>query len=129
MSYEIVNPAGLGVPRGYNHGMLASREGRVLFVAGQTAGGEPKGDFVGQWARALRRVVEVVRAAGGEPRHIGRLTIYVTDMSAYRSNLEAIGDAYRSIMGKHYPAMTLVEVGSLVEPDAMVEIEATAVIP
>jgi enamine deaminase RidA (YjgF/YER057c/UK114 family) len=129
MSYQIVNPLGWGVPRGYNHGMLAPAQGRLLFVAGQTARGTPKGDFVEQWAGALRSVVEVVRAAGGEPHHIGRLTIYVTDMGAYRSNLQAIGDAYRSIMGKHYPAMALVEVRSLVEPDAMVEIEATAVIP
>jgi enamine deaminase RidA (YjgF/YER057c/UK114 family) len=109
--------------------MLGPREGRVLFVAGQTAANGLKGDFVEQWAGALSRVVEVVRAAGGEPEHIGRLAIYVTDIGAYRSNLEALGEAYRRIMGKHYPAMALVEVRSLVEPGAMVEIEATAVIP
>lgn len=132
MTYQIINPESLGAPRGWNHGMLAPRDGRVLFVAGQTArdgsGVVPRG-VAEQWEVALQRVVTVVRAAGGTPADIGRLTIYVTDLTAYRANLGAIGEAYRRVMGKHFPAMALVEVKSLVDPDAVVEIEATAVIP
>lgn len=129
MNYEIVNPRGLSEPRGFNHGMLSFRGGRILFVSGQTAPGAAKGGFVEQWEGALRGVVEVLRAAGGEPQHVGSMTVYVTDMEAYRSNLKPIGEIYRRIMGRHYPAMVLVEVRSLVEPGALVEIEATAVIP
>lgn len=132
MSYEIVNPESLGVPRGWNHGMLAPSGGRVLFVAGQTArdpgGSVPRVGFVEQWESALSRVVQVVRAAGGEPADIGRMTVYVTDVAAYRGNLKEIGEAYRRQMGKHFPAMALVEVKSLVDQNALVEIEATAVL-
>lgn len=132
MSLEIINPESLGVPRGWNHGMLAASGGRVLFVAGQTArdpsGRVPVVGFVQQWAAALDGVLAVVREAGGTPRDIARLTIYVTDMNAYRENLKPIGAVYRERMGKHFPAMALVEVRSLVDPNAMIEIEATAVL-
>ncbi len=133
MSLEIVNPASLGVPRGWNHGMLAPAGGRVLFVAGQTAA-SPDGrievtGFVEQWERALAKVVAVVEAAGGRPEHIGRLTIYVTDLDAYRSSRKAIGEAYRALMGRHFPAMALVEVAGLVDAGALLEIEATAILP
>lgn len=132
MSYEIVNPDALGRPRGWNNGMLAPAGGRVLFVAGQTAGhgldDAPEVGFVEQWARALENVLHVVREAGGGPEHIGRLTIYVTDIEEYRASFQPLGDVYRSLMGKHYPAMALVEVRRLVDPKARVEIEATAVI-
>lgn len=132
MSFEIINPESLGVPRGWNHGLLAPGAGRLLFVAGQTgwvSGGhaEPN-DFPAQFARALDKVLVVVRAAGGGPHDIGRLTLYVTDLAAYRASLAALGEAWRARFGKHYPAMALVEVQALVDHGALVEMEATAVI-
>lgn len=133
MRLRPINPDTLGAPHGYSHGTLAPAEGRLLFVAGQTAR-EPSGRIVAggvadQWKQALENVLAVVRAAGGGPEDIGRLTIYVTDLAEYRANLGPIGEAYRSVMGRHYPAMALVEVAGLVDDGATVEIEATAVIP
>lgn len=132
--FEIVNPASLGEPRGWNNGMMGPAGGRILFVAGQVAadesGGVPEGvPFVDQFAGALARAVLIVREAGGGPEHVGRLTVYVTDMDAYRDSLPALGPAYREHMGRNYPAMALMEVRSLVERNATVEIEATAVLP
>lgn len=132
MTFEIINPESLGAPRGWNNGLLAPAGGRVLFVAGQ-APSDPTGQvvdagFVEQFARALENVLTVVRDAGGEARNIGRLTIFVTDVAAYRASLKPLGDVYRSLMGRHYPAMALVEVSAMVDPKAMVEIEATAVL-
>ena len=133
MSFDIFNPESLEAPRGFNHGLLASPGGRLLFVAGQTArrsdGTWAATDFVGQFGAALEAVLDVVRQAGGAPRHIGRLTIYVTDMAAYRATPKEVGEVYRAHLGRHYPSMALVEVSALVDPDARVEIEATAVIP
>ncbi len=132
MTYRIVNPEALGRPRGWNHGMLAESGGRVLFVAGQTASdvdGPVEKDFVAQFRVALERVVAVVREAGGGPAHIGRMTIYVSNMDTYLESRKPLGEAYRAVMGQHYPAMALVEVSRLTEPDTMVEIEATAVLP
>lgn len=131
MTFRVVNPEELGRPSGWNHGMLSSSGGRVLFVAGQTASdasGRVEGDFVAQFGRALEKLVAVVREAGGEPRDIGRLTIYVSNMDTYLESRKPLGEAYRAVMGQHYPAMALVEVSRLVEPDTMVEIEATAVL-
>lgn len=82
-----------------------------------------------QFAAGLDRALAVVRDAGGRPEHIARLTIYVTDMKAYRAARAGLGDAWRAAMGRHYPAIALVEVRSLVDPRAVVEIEATAVLP
>lgn len=148
--FEIVNPEELGRPSGFSHGILAPPGGRILFVAGQTApdtGGEdakPAKDadgpgqagaehsvdrLVAQFAAALERALAVVRAAGGTPEHVARLTVYVTDMNAYRAARARLGDAWRASMGRHYPAIALVEVRSLVDPGAVVEIEATAVLP
>lgn len=127
MSFDIINPSPLGRPSGWNHGMLGPAGGRVLFVAGQTAAGAA--GIVEQWERALERVVTVVRAAGGAPEDIGRMTVYVTDRAAYLAARRALGDVHRRHMGKHYPAMALVEVKALVDEGALVEIEATAVIP
>jgi enamine deaminase RidA (YjgF/YER057c/UK114 family) len=127
VSYEIINPDALGRPSGWNHGMLAPAGGRVLFVAGQTAPAAI--GLVGQWEQVLQNVLTVVRAAGGAPEHVGRMTVYVTDRTAYLASLSALGDVHRRLMGKHYPAMALVEVKALVDPKAVVEIEATAVIP
>ena len=127
MSFDIINPSPLGQPSGWNNGMLGPAGGRVLFVAGQTAAGAA--GIVEQWERALERVVTVVRAAGGAPEDIGRMTVYVTDRAAYLVARRALGEVHRRHMGKHYPAMALVEVKALVDEGALVEIEATAVIP
>jgi NAD(P)-dependent dehydrogenase (short-subunit alcohol dehydrogenase family) len=128
----IINPEELGAPRGWSNGLLAAAGGRTLFIAGQTArdgsGRVAPVDFVSQFDRALGNVLTVLRAAGGEPGHIGRFTIYVTDMAQYRASLKPLGEAYRRRMGGHYPAMALVEVKGLVDQAAMVEIEATAVL-
>jgi enamine deaminase RidA (YjgF/YER057c/UK114 family) len=133
VSYEILNPESLGAPRGYNNGLLAPAGGRILFVAGQVAmdanGQVIDGDVAAQWARALENVMAVVRAAGGEATDIGRMTIFVTDKAEYMAARMALGTVWRRVMGSHYPAMTLVEVSGLVEEGAVVEIEATAVIP
>lgn len=125
MSFEILNPESLGRPSGWNNGMLAKAGGRVLFVAGQAA---PPGTLVEQWDKVLGRVLAVVKAAGGRPEDIGRMTVYVTDLAAYRASRPALGEIHRKHMGRHYPAMALVEVRGLVDPGASVEIEATAVI-
>ncbi|MEZ4297870.1 MAG: RidA family protein [Polyangiaceae bacterium] len=131
MTLEIVNPPDWPVPRGYVNGVVAT--GRTLFVAGQIGWNErcefETDDFVEQFAKALDNVLAVVRAAGGEPTHVVRMTIFVTDLDAYRSSLRAIGQAWKPRFGKHFPAMALVGVAGLVEPRAKVEIEATACLP
>ena len=133
MSVEIINPDDLGPHRGFSHGMLARAGGRVLWVAGQPAldaAGRPAArGLVAQWDRALERVVAVVRAAGGSAEHITGMTVYVTDLQAYRAALKPLADVHRKHMGRHYPAMTLVEVTALVDEGALVEIAATAVLP
>lgn len=133
MSFDVINPEALGRPSGWNNGLLAPPGARLLFVAGQAAaersGEVPAAGFAQQWDRALGRVVEVVRAAGGGPQDIGRLTVYVTDRAAYLASRKALGEIHRRHMGKHYPAMALVEVKALVDANAVVEMEATAVLP
>jgi enamine deaminase RidA (YjgF/YER057c/UK114 family) len=131
--FEQLNPEELGRPSGWTNGMLAPPGARVLFVAGQDAA-TPDGevttdDFVEQFDLALGKILVVVRAAGAGPSAIGRMMVYVTDLDAYRANRRAIGEVYRARMGKHFPAMALVEVTRLVDPRGKVEIEATAVIP
>jgi len=129
-----VQPAGWPPPLGYANGMCSLGQGeRVLFVAGQV-GWRPNGTFetddLGeQFAQALDNVLAVVRAAGGEPANIARMTVYVTDLDAYRAGTRAIGHAWRARMGRHFPAMALVGVAGLVEKRAQVEIEATCVLP
>jgi len=132
MRFEVVNPKELGAPKGWNNGLLAPRDGRLLFIAGQAgweeeARGEPPG-FAGQFARALDKVLAVVSAAGGGPTDLARITIYVTDLEAYRASRKEVGEGWRTRLGKHYPAVALVEVSGLVDPGAVVEIEATAVL-
>lgn len=131
MSLIDVRPPGWPQPKGYANGMCA--EGRLLLVGGQI-GWTPDGrfehhDFIGQMTQALRNVVAVVEAAGGTVGDIGRLTWYVTDKSDYVANQRAVGAAYREVMGYHFPAMTMVVVSALVEDAALVEIEATAILP
>lgn len=133
MKHEIVNPASLGAPRGYSNGILAAPGGRLLFVAGQVAWNDKQEivseAFPRQFGQALENVAAVVSAAGGQPEHVVRLTIYVTDKREYLAEIGKVGAEYRRVMGRHFPAMALLEVRGLVEPGAKVEIEATAVLP
>jgi enamine deaminase RidA (YjgF/YER057c/UK114 family) len=132
MKMTVINPEALGQPRGYNNGVLFEG-GSLLFIAGQVGWDRlhriVSDDFADQFAQAIENVLAVVREAGGGPESVARLLIAVTDKTEYESRLRDIGSAYRQLMGKHFPAMTLVEVGSLLEPLAKVEIEAIAVIP
>ncbi len=118
------------MPKGYANGIAA--RGEIIFVGGQIGWDEqgrfPQG-FVPQVEQALRNILAVLAEAGAGPEHITRMTWYVTDMAAYRASLRELGAAYRRVMGKNFPAMALVQVVSLVEPEALVEIEATAVLP
>jgi len=128
-----ISPESLGASKGYSNGMLAPAGARVLFVAGQIGwNAEHKlvsDGFAAQFEQALANAMAVVREAGGEASNVGRLTIYVVDRHEYNAQLAEVGAAYRRIMGRHYPAMALVEVQALLEPGAKVEIEATAAIP
>lgn len=129
-SMEIINPESLARAVGYSHGVKAT--GTWLAVAGQV-GWDREGkivgeDFAAQFARALENVVEVVRAAGGKPESLIRLAIFVTSKEEYLASLKRLGTDYRRVMGRHYPAMTCVEVKGLVEPGAKVEIEGLAVL-
>jgi enamine deaminase RidA (YjgF/YER057c/UK114 family) len=125
-----LQPAGWPRPPGYANGVEAS--GRMVFVAGQIgwdATGEfPHDDLAGQVGQALRNVLAVLAEAGGGPEHVVRLTWFITDREAYLRSTKAIGEAYRSAMGRHFPAMSVVQVAALLEPRALVEIEATAVL-
>lgn len=127
-----INPQELGAPKGYSNGMLGPPGGQILFVAGQIGWDGDQhmvsGGFAPQFRQALHNVVAIVRAAGGAATDIGRLTIYVTSKAEYEDDLGAVGKAYRDVMGRHYPAMALLEVADLLEPGALVEIEATAVL-
>jgi enamine deaminase RidA (YjgF/YER057c/UK114 family) len=132
MQKTIVNPAALAKPSGYANGIL-TEGGRLLFLAGQTgmdASGAiaNPGDLVAQFERALANLKVVVDEAGGAMTDIVKLTIFVTDKAAYKANLKPIGEVYRSFFGRYYPAMTLVEVKSLFDDTALVEIEGLAVI-
>lgn len=133
MMLRAVNPDQLPEPRGYNHGLVAPPGARLLFVAGQTAAGRDgrvaPADLVEQWRLALANVLRVVREAGGAPEHVARCTVYVTDLDAYREHLKPLGEVWQDLMGRHYPVMALVEVKRLVDPSAVVELEATAVLP
>ncbi|HXD33863.1 MAG TPA: RidA family protein [Pyrinomonadaceae bacterium] len=130
--FDLINPASLGFPRGYSNGVLADAGGRLLFVAGQIAwNAEQKivsADFVEQFDKALANVVAVVNEAGGTPAQIARLVIYVTDKQEYLARTNDVGARYRRYMDRHFPAMVLVEVKSLLDDAAMVEIEAIAVL-
>ncbi|HEY0003966.1 MAG TPA: RidA family protein [Pyrinomonadaceae bacterium] len=132
MGFRFINPESLGPARGYSNGVLSAAGGALLFIAGQIAWDEQQrivsADFVEQFERALANVIAVVQEAGGRPEHIARLTIYVTDKQEYRARTREVGQRYRALMGRHFPAMALVEVKGLLEDDARVEIEGIAVI-
>ena len=131
MSTETLQPAEWPRPKGYANGMAA--RGRMVFISGQI-GWDAQGHFVsdvlaGQVKQSLRNIVRVLKEGHAEPKHIVRLTWYVLSREAYLREAREIGAAYREVLGKHFPAMSVVEVRGLVEQHALVEIEATAVIP
>jgi enamine deaminase RidA (YjgF/YER057c/UK114 family) len=123
MTLEFLQPEGWERPKGYAYGVAA--QGKVICVSGMI-GSAP--DFVGQVRDALGRIVAVLAEAGAKPEHIVRMTWYVTDKREYVREHKAIGEVYREIIGRHYPAMTAVQVSALVEDSARVEIEVTAVV-
>jgi enamine deaminase RidA (YjgF/YER057c/UK114 family) len=131
MSHEILHPKTWAAARGYANGVAA--QGRMVFTGGLIGWNAEQqftsDDFVDQVAQALRSIVEVLACAGAKPEHLVRLTWYVTDKQEYLANLKGLGAIYKEIIGRHYPAMALVQVVALVEDRAKVEIEATAVIP
>ena len=132
MTFKLINPESLGTPRGYSNGVLTEAGGRLLFVAGQIGWDAKQAvvsdGFVTQFDRALANVIAVVTAAGGTPEQIARLVIYVTNKTEYAARREEVGKVYRTHLGKHFPAMVLVEVKSLLDDKAKVEIEAVAVL-
>ena len=132
MGFTFINPESLGAPRGYSNGVLTETGGRLLFIAGQIAWNQQQqivsADLVEQFDRALANVIAVVKEAGGKPEDIARLIIYVTDKNDYKKRMKEIGERYRARMGKHFPAMVLVEVVGLLEDRAKIEIEGVAVL-
>ena len=128
---EILQPAGWPTPRGYSNGILAS--GRQIFVAGQVGWDAQRcftsTSLAAQVHKALENVCAVLATGGGRPEHIVRLTWYVISRDAYYAELKDIGAAYRAVMGRHFPTMSVVQVVALMEAQAQVEIEATAVLP
>ena len=128
---QILQPPGWARAKGFSNGIAA--RGTLVFIAGQigwTGQAEWKErGFAGQFRQALKNILEVLAQAKGKPEHIVRLTWYVLDRQEYLSALKEVGAAYRELMGKHYPTMAVVQVSGLVEPEARLEIEATAVVP
>lgn len=132
MSFKIINPPSLGNPSGYANGLLTPAAGKLLFVSGQVAWNREQqiisDDFVEQFDQALANFVTVVTEAGGAASDVARLIIYVTDINQYRARTKEVGERYRARMGKHFPAMVLVEVKGLLDDAAKVEIEGIALL-
>jgi enamine deaminase RidA (YjgF/YER057c/UK114 family) len=131
MAHQVIMPSHFPKPRGYSNGIVAT--GRLLYVAGQIAWDKDarivSPDFATQFLQALDNVIAVVREAGGATEHLVKRLAFVTDLDAYRAATPAIGEGWRSRMGKYYPAMSLVKVAGLLEPGALVEIEGVAMLP
>ncbi len=131
MSHEFLQPPGWTAPKGYSNGVVAS--GRQVYLAGQIGWNESQqlvsSAFAAQFRQALQNIVTLLAQAGGRPEHLVRLTWFVTNLDEYRAEVKDIGAAYRDVVGRHYPPMSVVQVVSLVEQGAKVEIEATAVVP
>lgn len=130
MTHKIINPEGWAPAKGYANGVLT--EDGTLYVGGQIGWTakqvfEAK-DFIGQMEQALRNIMDVVTTAGGTAEDITRLTWYVTDKKVYLAHQREVGETYRKVLGRHFPAMTMVVVSALIEDEAQLEIEATAVI-
>jgi enamine deaminase RidA (YjgF/YER057c/UK114 family) len=130
LKQKILQPPGWTSPKGYANGMQSANG--MIFIAGQIGWDEeqsfPDGDFAAQTKQALKNIVAVLAEAGAGPENIVRLTWYITSRDQYLDNIAEVGRAYRSVMGKHFPTMSVVEVVSLMETEALVEIEATAVL-
>lgn len=132
MPFELINPAGLEPPIGYAH-VAKLTGGTIVHVAGQAPFNEKgevvgKGDFVAQFGQVMKNLKTAVQAVGGKPNQYAVLTIYVTDVQAYHDNTKSLGNLYREIFGKYFPAITLVEVKSLYNRDCMIEVSGLAVI-
>jgi enamine deaminase RidA (YjgF/YER057c/UK114 family) len=132
MPFELLNPEGLERPVGYAH-VAKITGGKIVHVAGQApfdANGRVvgKGDFVAQFAQVMANLKRAVEAAGGRPEHYAVLTMYVTDLQAYLDNKKSLGESYRRVFNKFFPAITLVEVKGLYNPDCMIEVSGIAVI-
>ena len=129
---RILQPPGWARPRGYSNG-IAARGGTTVYIAGQVAfnaqGVLEEGTFAGQFRQTLSNTLAVLAEAGGRPEHIVRMTWYVTDKKEYFGAINQVGAAYRELVGKHYPAMAVLQVAGLIEDGAKLEIETTAVIP
>ena len=129
--HQLLHPRSWKQPKGFANGIAA--EGRLVFLAGQVGWNAAQTfdseDFVAQARQALANIVALVAEAGGKPEHVTRLTWFVIDKKDYLSHLRELGDAYRAVMGRHFPVMSVVQVVALMEAHAKVEIEATAVIP
>ena len=128
---KILQPPSWAQPRGYSNA-IAVKGGTTVYVAGQVGwkdGAWEAKDFAGQFRQALANILQVLEQAKGRPEHIVRLTWYVVDRDEYLASLKAVGEAYRELMGKHYPTMSVMQVSGLVESQARLEIEATAVVP
>jgi enamine deaminase RidA (YjgF/YER057c/UK114 family) len=127
----ILQPPGWPRPKGFSCGV--SGEGTIVFVSGQIGWDEhgrfPATDIAGQVRQALRNIMTILAEAGARPEHVARLTWYVTDKHEYLAAQREIGEAYREVMGRHFPAMSVVAVAALLEDEAKVEIEATAIVP
>ena len=125
---ETIQPPGWKTPKGYANGVLA--DGGRLYIGGQIGWNAAQvfetSDFIGQMEQALGNIAAIVRAAGGSVEHIVRLTWYVTDKREYLARQREVGEAYRRVMGRHFPAMTMVVVAGLIEDEALIEIEAVA---
>lgn len=128
---RVLQPAGWVRPRGYANGIEA--RGRLIFVAGQIGWDEDqrfqRKDFSGQFEQTLTNILAVLREAGGTPQHVTRMTWFITDKAAYLAAAKDVGEIYRGLMGRHFPVMSVVQVSALIEDEALIEIEATAVIP
>jgi enamine deaminase RidA (YjgF/YER057c/UK114 family) len=128
---QVLQPPGWARAKGFSNGIAA--QGKLVFIAGQIGWtGQCEWvdrSFAGQFRQALHNVLEVLKVAKGKPEHIVRLTWYVLDKKEYLASLQDVGAAYRDLMGRHYPTMAVVQVSGLVEDEARLEIEATAVIP
>ena len=128
---NILQPPGWARDKGFSNGIAC--KGTLVFIAGQIGwtgeGTWEARDFAGQFRQALANILAVLKEAKGRPEHIVRLTWYVLDRNEYLNSMKALGEAYRDLMGRHYPTMAVVQVSGLVEPEARLEIEATAVIP
>ena len=129
--HTFLQPDGWVPAKGYANGILA--EGRMVFTGGLVGWNENQEwietDMVGQFRQTLKNIVAVLAEAGANPEHLVRLTWYITDKAEYNNNLKAFGAAYREVIGRHFPAMAVVQVVALMEDEARVEIEATAVVP